>query len=268
VNEQRRVELINGQTGSGKTTEAKTRCSRLSRVLVLEAGFDEFPVAHSPTAESLLLSLEQRDAFPKNSRPSLVPFAVGFSPLEREYDWCFELARELGNLSIIMDEGDRFDPRESEAYDEIITRGRHWNVSLVVVGLHTYSLPKNLRRQATRITAFRQVDPTDLDALAEIVGPHAYRIGPDARGLFNLPDFSRLDWTAKSGARILGPSGQEIKPLTTPRPSVTIPIVPPEPVADGPGGSSLTGSEGDTKSQDLGENNPCPKQSASSSASE
>ncbi len=210
VASQREIALINGQTGSGKTTEARARCAGLSRVLVLEAGFDEFPVTHCPDADSLLLSLERGRAFPKEGHPSLVPFALGFSPLEREYDWCFELARELGNLTLIMDEGDRFNPRELENYDEIITRGRHWGVSLVVVGLHTFALPKNLRRQATRVTAFRQVDPSDLDALAESVGPLAYSLGPDASGKFSLPDFSRLEWTPKTGTKILDGRGREI----------------------------------------------------------
>lgn len=250
---QRDVEIINGQTGSGKTTEAKARCAKYSRVLVLEAGFDEFPVTHFPDADSLLLHLDGRGAFPRNGRPSLVPFAVGFSPLEREYDWSFELARELGNCHIVLDEGDRFNPRELEAYDEIITRGRHWGVSLVVVGLHAYALPKNLRRQATRITAFRQVDPSDLDALAETVGPAAYGIGPDSSGIFRLPDFSRLDWTAKSGARLLDAQGRVIKSLTKPQSPVTIAPVPPDTEKSEPGGLLLDESEGDIKSAPHGE---------------
>lgn len=261
---QRDVTIIVGQTGSGKTTEAVKTLKSYSRVLVAEADFGEFPVKQFEDADSLLLHLESIRAFPSNGRACHVPFAVGFSPLSKEHDWLFELSRELGNLCLVLDEGDRFDLRGLESYDDIITRGRHYGVSLVVVGLHAFALPKDLRRQAQKIVAGLQTELSDCEALAEKCGPMAFELAPDPdTGKWRYPDFTHLVWTPRGGSSLVGANG---KPLTKNRNTATVSPLPPEaPVVQASGGKLDTGASEGGANLDSQENIPCPAPSDSSS---
>ncbi len=263
---QRDVTIIVGQTGSGKTTEAVKTLRSYSRVLVAEADFGEFPVKQFEDAESLLLHLESIRAFPTGGKPCHVPFAVGFSPLLAEHNWLFELSRELGNLALVLDEGDRFDLRGLESYDDIITRGRHYGVSLIVVGLHAFALPKDLRRQAQKIVAGLQTELSDCEALAEKCGPLAYELAPDPdTGKWRYPDFTHLIWTPRAGSILVD---KNAKPLTKNRHSATLPTLPPGASATRlPGGKAETDAPGGLDTTDSQENSPCPAQSESSSDS-
>lgn len=258
---QRDVTIIVGQTGSGKTTEAVKTLRAYSRVLVAEADFGEFPVKQFEDAETLLLHLESIRAFPQGGKPCHVPFAVGFSPLSSEHNWLFELSRELGNLALVLDEGDRFDLRGLDAYDDIITRGRHYGVSLVVVGLHAFALPKDLRRQAQKIVAGLQTELSDCEALAEKCGPLAYELAPDPdTGKWRYPDFTHLVWTPRSGSSLVDRNG---KSLTKSHKSVTIPTLPPDAPRKASGGIPVSGASEEEQDQPLTEIQ-CPAPSESS----
>ena len=218
---QREVVLIFGQTGSGKTWKAKEILGRLPRALVIEAGFGEFPVHESFwNFEDLVLRLDEWRAFsdlsnfPARPPRSYVPFRFSWSPLGHEHPLVFDCAKALGNCTLVLDEADRFgDSRFLPEYDEIITRGRHYRISIVAVALHPSKLPKDLRRQCTSLISYRQIDPDDVEALAEICGEAAYELphlpGPDPR---LRPPFPALHWDQLRGARILDPSGAPWRP--------------------------------------------------------
>lgn len=202
---QRKVTLIFGQTGSGKTTAARQLLSSCPRALVVDAGFGEFPARMFSEFIPLIEHLDAIRAFPTGpARPSFVPFRVAYAPRSWEHGPIFSAALELQNLTLFLEEADRFDdPRLFPEYDEIITRGRHFGISIVAVGLHPFKLPTELRRQATAVIAFRQIAPDDIKYLQEIIGDAALTL-PD------LPPFHKIVWTPSTGARSIGPDA----PLT------------------------------------------------------
>lgn len=182
---QREIVLVVGQTGSGKTTWAKNYARGLSRVIILDASFGEFDATQHDTFTGLVEAVNGKTFF-----------RAAYTPRNFEIPLMFDLARVLGRCHLVLEEADRLDdPRQFPEYDEAISRGRHYGVSLVGISLYPAKLPAMLRRQATRVIAFRQIEPRDVDYLAEI-------IGPSADGLPDLPQFQYIDWTPTGGAKI------------------------------------------------------------------
>ena len=190
---QREIILVVGKTGSGKTTWAKSLFAQTPRALLADAGFQEFPALYFAEYPEFVHYARTQGAFSDfQSSPfrlSYVPFRWGYTPRIVEEPLIFDTAMELGNCVLFLEEADRFeDPRTLQEYDEVISRGRHHGVSIVAVTPHPYGLPKDLRRQATRIIAFNQDEPGDLDYLAARMGDAAYTLP-------SLPRFTYLDWS-------------------------------------------------------------------------
>lgn len=203
---QREVILIFGQTGSGKTYEAKRIFESCPRAVVAEAGFDEFPALTFQTYPELVLHLDRLGAF-ENKR---TPFRVSYTPLISEHGLIFDLSLELQDCWLFLEEADRFDdPRQFPEYDEVITRGRHYGVSICALGLHPYKLPKELRRQATKIICFRQTERSDIEWIAEHVGELAYQL-PELSGPPMRPPNAYLYWTPYEGAKIIKPTKESV----------------------------------------------------------
>lgn len=195
---QREVRFRLGPTGSGKTHGAIEEFQQCPRAIVAEAGFDEFPAMRFAEFPDTVLYLERIGAF---QNPN-VPFRVSYSPRLDERDLLFSLAWELGNVWLYLDEADRFDI--SPAYDEIITRGRHKNISLNIMALRPYALPIDLRAQATRITCYRQTEKADVDWVRGRIGDMALQL-PSLPGPPGNPPFPFLYWDSITGAKIVKP---------------------------------------------------------------
>lgn len=184
---QREIVLVLGQTGSGKTVWAKNYIGTKNRVIILDAGFDEYN-CHSVSTFQELVGYVSGKSF----------FRVSYSPMSYEYPLMFDLARIVGNCHLLIEEADRLDdPRTFFEYDEAISRGRHYGVSLIAVSFYPAKIPAMLRRQTTRLISFRQIEPRDLDYIAEIIGDLAY-------DLPNLEKFQYVEWTPLEGAKIKG----------------------------------------------------------------
>ncbi len=191
---QRDVVLICGQTGSGKSTYARSVVAGLARAIILDAGFREFEAVHLDSLDDLLSSVESRRGLDDLE----APFRVSYTPLTDEYNLCFRLASAVGNVTLVLEEADRFAERDLPAYEEIIARGRHRGVSILAIAPHPYNFPKNLRRQLTRVVSFRQVEESDLDYLADAVGDEIYCVRDFAPG-----SFTRYEWTAPGPGKII-----------------------------------------------------------------
>lgn len=179
---QREVILAVGQTGMGKTTWVRNYISNLTRVIVAAAGFaGDYNIEEAPDFKTLTEKIK---------RPF---FRIAYSPRYYEWPFVFEAARISGETSgplhLVMEEAYRAgDTREMPEYDEAVNQGRHWGLSLIAISTRAAKLPTDYKAQVTRIIAFRQHLPNDIDYLEDIIGEDAYE-------LQNLKPFAYLDWT-------------------------------------------------------------------------
>lgn len=184
------VIIVVGQRGCGKTTWAKRYIQKLPRVIVLDANFGEFGIPQFNTVDELVASLSGKTFY-----------RASYSPLQYEVPLMFDIARIKGSESgkgchLVIEEADRLDdPLYFTEYDESISRGRHYGVSLLAISLYPAKLPAMLRRMATRVIAFRHIEPKDIKYLSEIMGE-------DARKLPDLKNFEYIDWRSNVGSEI------------------------------------------------------------------
>lgn len=210
--DQREVTIVLGQTGSGKTFWSSEFVRTHPRVLIADAGFDEFGVPSFPEYDGLLNYLDERKAFGTKR-----PFRAAYNFRPEEFALAFDTALRLGDTLLVLEEADRFSEVIRDVdnrivyggsadpdYRECLYRGRHYGVSLLLISLSPRAIPTEVRRQATRIVSFRQMFPTDVDWLSDVVGPEAEKLptlpGPPAR-----PPHPYLLWDHRAGARIVPP---------------------------------------------------------------
>ncbi len=187
---QREVVLVLGKTGSGKTTWTRRYLESLTRAIILDAGFGDYPVEESQSLEELVNTADRLNAGGRGF------YRLSYTPRMGESPIVMDLSRVLQNTWLIIEEADRMDdPRINPEYDEIISRGRHYGVSILAVSLYPFKLPADLRRQATRIICYRMHEPRDLDYLDDI-------IGEDVAKLPDLQPFHYLDWRAGIGSEV------------------------------------------------------------------
>lgn len=213
---QRDLTLVFGGDGTGKTQFViREIIPKHARVLILDAGFGDYRNAESfSDLDSLVARLGELQTFGTRR-----PFRVSYTPMPDEYDLMFLLARDLGNCLIVAEEADRFNPM-GDYETEYVYRGRHWGVSMVGITIQPFGLPKDWRRILKELISFRQVEPSDIDYTASLIGEAAYEIpklqGPDAH---HSPPFPYLRWTPSEGAKIIGGSSRKDVPDDKPTPA-------------------------------------------------
>ncbi len=179
---QREVVLVFGKTGSGKTEWTKHFLADRQRVIIADADQKGYPAIHFATLDDLINYTKEHQS-PRSF------FRISYTPYEHEFPLFLDLARIISPVHLVLEEADRLpDPSECFEYQEIIVRGRHTSTSLVAVSLYPALMPKMLRSQASRIIAFRQHEPADIDWLRRVMGDDAHRLS-------NLGDHEFFDWT-------------------------------------------------------------------------
>lgn len=219
---QREVILVFGKTGSGKTEWTRHYLANCHRVIIADADQKGYPAIHFETLDDLVAYAE------KNSQPRNF-FRVSYTPYEHEFPIFLDLARIISPVHLVLEEADRLpDPGDCFEYQEIIVRGRHTGTSLIAVSLYPYLMPKMLRSQATRIIAFRQHEPADIDWLRRVMGDDAHRLS-------NLGDHEFFDWTPgvqQFTAKKLNLTASRGKNIIRPVPSESDGVTPEEKSSD------------------------------------
>lgn len=192
---QREVTLVLGQTGSGKTYWANEFMQEHPRVLIADAGFEDFDATYVYNYPDLVEYLQDHETFNSGR-----VFRIGYDFPPGEHDLIFSTALELRDLLLVLEEADRFDFSLPD-YQNVVYRGRHFGISLLLVSLSPRNIPTEVRRQATRIVSFRQIFPDDIKWLAEIIGEDAYKL-VELTGPPEKPPHPYLLWTAEGGVKI------------------------------------------------------------------
>lgn len=182
---QRRMVIVTGQTGSGKSTLAQVYLRNKPRVLIADAGYQEFNAWDFTQSgfESLVEYL-------KKHQHSSSFFRASYTPRSSEYPELFDLARLLGPVDFVLEECDRF-PLIPE-YEELVARGRHSGVSITALSRFPAAIPIDLRREADRIIAFRHHEPADIEWFKKVIGDAALELP-------NLGLHEFIEWTRDKG---------------------------------------------------------------------
>lgn len=160
------VILITGQRGQGKTTYLKNKISLFDRVIIFDL-LGEF--TYFETAYNL------KDFFQKLSSMKNENFFVlnYYNPKNSEDDFltiCKAINR-LKNIMFVVDEIDYFCTTHSipKEFDEIVKRGRHQELQLMVACRRPHEIPTIIRSQLSQLITFRHIEPRDLQYLGEII---------------------------------------------------------------------------------------------------
>lgn len=194
---QREVILVLGKTGYGKTTWANLYIQEETRVVIVDAGFNEFGAAPVRSLTELIDAIDSRTANGAGS------FGVSYTPQGDEIDAVFDVAmaanRNAGgdvvNQSLILIEEANIlgEPEAGSTYEYAIIKGRHDGLSIMAVTLFPALLSIKLRSQATRLILFRQDEPAHLKWLEGKVGR---TVAEEVRALdrFEFIDWNQGEW--------------------------------------------------------------------------
>lgn len=166
----RRVIAVYGLSGSGKTRYASALARRAGRAIIVDGGFSgesDFPGHRANT-------FWEFHEFMKRNRSKM--FRVRFCPTVEEFALVCDWARVAGDLTLIIDEADRFliQSRIPEEFLDLAARSRHYGVyegvSLVVLGQNPMQIPIDVRRMSTEMIIFNTAEPADVDWLRKQIG--------------------------------------------------------------------------------------------------
>lgn len=183
------VILITGQRGQGKTTYIKNEIGIFNRVIIFDL-LGEF------TDHDTVYNL--RDFFRELSRLKDQNFftLTYYNPKTSEEDFhvICEAINRLTDIMFVVDEVDYFCSTHSmpKQFDEIVKRGRHQSLQIMVASRRPHEIPPIIRSQVSCLVTFRHIEPRDLEYLRSIIN-----IPEDE--LSKLPEFSYIKWTVKDG---------------------------------------------------------------------
>lgn len=181
--------LITGQRGQGKTTYLKDQIGIFDRVIIFDllGEFVSYDTAYN-----------MRDFFKALTKAKEENFFVlnYFNPKTSEDDFqvICEAINRLQNIMFVVDEIDYFCSSHSvpRQFDEIVKRGRHQGLNLIVATRRPHEIPPIIRSQVTALITFRHIEPNDLDYLGSIINLPGEEISI-------LEKFHYVKWTVDEG---------------------------------------------------------------------
>jgi len=201
--------VIIGLPLSGKTYLAGKLTATAQRILYFDP-FHDYREAAGATeiAANDLLSR------PKLLAESTFRYAVipDENELAEQLEDVVSLARAASNLVIVLDEVGDYKQEARVTLEKLARNGRHDGLVPVYVSQVAVDIPRTVRRLATRVYSFRQVDIDDLDALEERYG-EAYarevsQLPPHRYALWTMPGFGQ---SVNSKTRDAGPRKPSIR---------------------------------------------------------
>jgi len=154
---------IVGQRGSGKTTLAKMLVLMRSRVVVLD------PLCEYGNEGLIFESLGDLVNFMSEHSEGQFRVICRFESME-EYDTLLDLSREIGMLTVVIEELNFFIQVQSKNphFDQLYRFGRHRGVSVIGIAQRCAEIPKLITSQSDSIISFRQTEPGDLKYLSSV----------------------------------------------------------------------------------------------------
>jgi len=183
------VILITGQRGQGKTTYIKNQISLYNRVIIFDllGEFTYYEMANNLREFFTKLSACKGDNF----------FVLNyFNPKNSDEDFRIvcEAVNRLKDIMLVVDEIDYFCSTHSipKEFDEIVKRGRHQALQLIVATRRPHEIPPIIRSQVSQLVTFRHIEPRDLQYLREIIDLPEEEIS-------KLEKFHYIRWNVEQG---------------------------------------------------------------------
>jgi len=197
------VILITGQRGQGKTTFIKNQIGVYSRVILFDL-LGEF--TYYETAYNLREFFEKLSAVKDENFFNLNYFNPKTS--EEDFHVVCEAINRLNDIMFVVDEIDYFCTTHAvpKQFDEIVKRGRHQGLNLIVATRRPHEIPIIIRSQMTSLITFRQIERNDLQYLKEI-------IDLPEEDISGLEKFNYIKWTPEEGVT----RGKVEKPKRNPK---------------------------------------------------
>lgn len=182
------VIVVTGQRGKGKTTFIKNNIENFDRVIIFDllGEFRYYETALNLQDFFLLLSKKRKEDFffinyynPKNS--------------EGDFNVICKAINKLNDILFVVDELDYFCSANyiPNAFSEIIKRGRHQNLNVIIATRRPHEIPRLVTSQLTEFITFRHIEPRDLTYIKDAIG-----IEPE--NIQTLKDFEYLKWKENS----------------------------------------------------------------------
>jgi hypothetical protein len=196
-----------GQRGMGKSTFAK----KLTAPLVRCAFFDPLGEyeKHLGGPSITVPEFEQRERagllYRGIMRVCVRPSSYNTRQMADEFDRFCAVCLRVGAMTVGIEEVSLVaSPMDvPDHFAQLLAIGRHRACSAVVLGQRFAQFPRLATAQASRIVAFRQVEPSDRADLAKRIGEYSPGYGkdfePTEEFASKLRRFDFLDWTSESG---------------------------------------------------------------------
>jgi len=159
------VIVITGQRGTGKTTYIHNHISKYDRVIIFDllGEFTNYETTHDIKTFLQKFSKKKKEQF----------FYLNYyNPKTGDNDFLVicEAINRYEDILFVVDELDYFcnasySPRQ---FSEIIKRGRHQGIGLMVATRRPHEIPRLVTSQVTEFIAFRHLEPRDINYIREI----------------------------------------------------------------------------------------------------
>lgn len=156
----RTITLVYGQTGMGKTVWTKQHLRGQKRIICLDP-IEEYEGVRFEDLEKLLDYTETYRSF--YCCYSVVP----------DFGLLCQVALAVRDCVLVVEESQRVVPPRMTppgAFEDVIYRGRHSRVSVVLVSQRPTTLHIAARSQWTRLVSFRQTEPADYKWIENTAG--------------------------------------------------------------------------------------------------
>jgi DNA helicase HerA-like ATPase len=161
-NKEREVVVIVGKTGQGKSYWTKKFLRTKNRVVIVDPMFEYERSKQFDEFDELVDYVQDKKIF-----------RVSYNNLA-DFPFLCQVVWELGKCYLVIEESQRVLPGGArplpEEFEQLLYRGRHRDVSVVLVAQRASTIHIAARSQWSRLIVFKQTEPKDLSWIADTTG--------------------------------------------------------------------------------------------------